>query len=138
MTLRGIWLATMAVLLVVNPAAGGQAPAMHSSEMTALMGTWVFDMTDPPDLVGTKETVRILEKNGVVAATVQVGKYPPNDVTGILKDGDLLVLTTTLRENGQPIWVVISLKQAGETMTLAQMMERSQTIKRGTGKKQVN
>jgi hypothetical protein len=138
MTLRGIWLTTMAVLLMVNPVAGGHAPAMHSSELTAFMGTWVFDMTDPPDLVGTKETVRILEKNGVVAATVQVGRFPPNDVTGILKDGDLLVLTTTLRENGQPIWVVISLKQAGETMTLAQMMERSQTIKRGTAKKQAN
>jgi hypothetical protein len=138
MTLRGIWLATTAVLLLVNPAAGRQAPATQPSQMTAFIGTWVFDMTDPPDLVGTKETVRILEKNGVVAATVQVGRFPPNDVTGILKDGDLLVLTTTLRENGQPIWVVISLKQAGKTMTLAQMMERSQTIKRGTGKKQAN
>jgi hypothetical protein len=136
MTLRGRWLATTVVLLMVNPAAGGQAPAMHSSEVTTFIGTWVFDMTDPPELVGTKETVRILEKNGVVAATVQVGRFPPNDVTGILKDGNLLVLTTTLRENGQPISVVISLKQAGEAMALAQMMERSQTIKRGTGKKQ--
>lgn len=138
MTLRGIWLATTAVLLIVNPAAGGQAPAIHSSQVTTFIGTWVFDMTDPPELVGSKETVRISEKNGVVAATVQVGRFPPNDVTGILEDGGLLVLTATLRENGQPIWVVISLKEAGEVMALAQMMERSQTIKRGSGKKQVN
>ena len=138
MTLRGIWLATTAVLLMVTPTASGQAPATHSSQMTTFMGTWVFDMTDPPDLVGSKETVRILEKNGVITATVQVGQFPPNDVTGILKDGDLLVLTTTMRENGQPIWVVISLKPAGEAMTLAQMMERSRTIKRGTGKKHLN
>jgi hypothetical protein len=106
--------------------------------MAAFMGTWMFDMTDPPDLVGRKETVKVFEKNGVVAATVQVGKMPPDDVTGILTDGDLLVLTTTMRENGQPIWVVISLKRTGEVMSLSQMMEQSRTIKRGTGKKQPN
>ncbi len=138
MTLRGIWLVTTAVLLIVNPASGGQTPAVRSSEITAFMGTWVIEMTDPPELVGGNETVRIFEKNGVVGATVQVGKFPPNDVTGILKDGDLLVLTTTMRENGQPIWVVISLKRRGEVMTLAQAMEQSRTIKRGAGKKQVD
>ena len=47
------------------------------------------------------------------------------------------MLTTTLRENGQPIWVVISLKVEGDTMMLAQMMEQSQTIKRGSGRKQI-
>jgi hypothetical protein len=36
------------------------------------------------------------------------------------------------------IWVVISLKLEGETIVLAQMMEPSQTIKRGIGKRQVN
>jgi hypothetical protein len=134
MPLRGIWIATVAALIMATPA-GGQ-PATRSSEMAAFMGTWIFDMTDPPDLVGGTETVRIFEKNGAIAATAQVGKMPPNDVTGILTDGDLLVLTTTMRENGQPIWVVISLKRTGEVMRLSQMMEQSRTIKRGTGKKQ--
>jgi hypothetical protein len=40
-----------------------------------------------------------------------------------------------LRENGAPIWAVISLTLAGDTMDIAQMLERSQTSKRGTGKK---
>jgi hypothetical protein len=57
-------------------------------------------------------------------------------VTGIVKDGDLLVFTTKRLENGAPIWVVMSLTLNGDTMTLAQMLEQSQTIKRGTGKKQ--
>ena len=92
----------------------------------------------PAALVGTDKTVRIWDKNGTVAASLQVGNLPPNDVTGILKDGDLLVMTTTLRENGQPIWVAVSLKVEGDTMILAQMMERSETIKRGSGKKQAD
>jgi hypothetical protein len=64
------------------------------------------------------------------------------DVTGILKDGDMLVLTIShkaqlpMMKNGAPIWAVISLTLDGETMRAAQMLERSQTIKRGTGQKQ--
>jgi hypothetical protein len=133
---RGFSLMMMAVMLMVGPSTGHQAPQLNSSQLTAFIGTWVFDMTEPRELVGSTETVRIFEKSGVVAASVQVGRFPPNDATGILMDGDLLVLTTTMRENGVPIWVVVSLKRSGETLTLAQMMERSRTIKRGTGKKQ--
>jgi lysophospholipid acyltransferase (LPLAT)-like uncharacterized protein len=48
----------------------------------------------------------------------------------------MLVLTTRRRENGQPIWVVMSVTLDGETMNMAQMLELSQTIKRGSGKKQ--
>ena len=124
-----------AVLFTAGPALNGQTP-VTASQVSAFMGTWVFEMTEPSALVGSSETVRISEQNGTVAATIQVGKFPPNAVTGILKDGDVLVLTTTLRENGAPISVVISLKRASETMLLAQMMEQSQTIKRGVGKKQ--
>lgn len=133
-------LITSGVLLVVvaGTAAGDQAATVSSKQATAFMGNWVFDMTSPAELIGTQETVRISEKDGFVAASVQVAKFPPNDVTGVLRDRDLLVLSTTLRENGQPIWVVISLKIQGETMMLAQMMELSSTIKRGIGKKQAN
>ena len=82
--------------------------------------------------------MKIREKDGVPAATVHIGRFPPNNITGVLKDGDLLALTTTLRENGQPIWAVILLKVEGETMKPAQMMERSADIKRGIGKRKVD
>ena len=50
---------------------------------------------------------------GVIAASLQIGKFPPNQITGIVKDGDVLVLTTTVRENGKPIWAVIALTLEG-------------------------
>ena len=92
-------------------------------------------MTNPPN---SEQTVRIAEKNGVLTASLQVGKFPPNEVTGILKDGDLRVLTTTVRENGVPTYAVVALKRDGDRMNLAQMLENSQTIKCGTGTKQPN
>ena len=106
------------------------------------MGTWVFTMTEPEAFKGTQQTVRIWEKEGVVQASVQVGKFPAINASGILKDGNMLVLTISheaqpgMRENGEPIWAVISLIRDGDAMKTAQMLERSQTIKRGTGKKQ--
>ncbi len=63
---------------------------------------------------------------------------PAVAVTNLVRDGALLVLSTTLRENGQPIWVVITLTRSGDTTHLAQMMEQSQTIKRGIGTKPPN
>ena len=126
------------LIVIAGTAASGQAPTVSSRQATAFIGTWVIDMTSPDELKGTRETVRVWEKDGLIAASVQVGKFPPNDATGILRDGDLLVLSTTMRENGVPIWVVFSLKVEGETMMLAQMMEPSTTIKRGVGKKQAN
>ena len=123
------------LLLFVAQGVSGQGSSPATAQATAFLGTWKIDMSSPAELVGTNETVRIWDKSGTIAASLQVGKFPPNDVTGILKDGDLLVLTTTLRENGQPIWAAISLKIEGDTMMLAQMMERSATIKRGSGKK---
>ena len=38
----------------------------------------------------------------------------------------------TVRENGVPIYSVIALKRDDGSMTMAQMLESSQTIKRGT------
>jgi hypothetical protein len=102
------------------------------SRLLACLGTRSKSAKPPP------VQIRAAPPIFLVAANVHVDRFPSNEVTGILKDRDLLVLTTTMRENGQPIWVVISLKRAGEVMTLAQTMERSRTIKRGTGKKQVD
>jgi hypothetical protein len=130
MTLRQFGLVAVALLLFVRPLAA-QTPALNSSQASAFMGTWTFAMTNPP---GSQQTVRIWDKNGVVAASLQIGKSPPNEITGILKDGDVLVLTTTLRENGAPIWAVIALTLDGQTMNMAQMLQNSQTIKRGSGK----
>ena len=69
-------------------------------------------------------------------ASVQAGRFPPVEVSGILKDGDMLVLTATRFENGRPIRAVISLMPDGASMNIAQMLEFSETIKRGSGAKQ--
>ena len=126
----------MAVLLLLLPVAWTNADAQSetpkASELSAFMGTWTFEMTNPQ---GSVQTVRIGEKGGVVSASLQIEKFPPTSITGILKDGDVLVLSTTLRENGAPIWAVISLTIEGETMKMAQMLQMSQTIKRGTGRR---
>ena len=133
MTLRGILYATTALLSLVGTAAGGQSHPVSSSEAMAFMGTWKFAMTNPQ---GSQQTVRLWEKNGVIAASLQIGKFPPNAITGIVKDGAVLVLTTTVRENGKPIWAVIALTLEGQKMKMAQMLEQSETIKRGSGTKE--
>jgi hypothetical protein len=72
----------------------------------------------------------------MLAASVHAGRFPPIDVSGVFKDGDMLVLTATRFENGKPIRAIISLVPDDETMKIAQMLEFSETIKRGLGKKQ--
>src|SRR5262245_47547934 len=127
------------VLVFAASVATAQESSLRTAQATAFMGTWVIDMTEPAGFKGT-HTVGIWDNNGVVAASVQVGKFPANAATGVLKDGNMLVLTisrdapSAMRENGAPIWSVISLTLAGDTMNAAYMLERSQTIKRGTGK----
>src|SRR5262245_18867464 len=128
-----IRLTIVVALLVAGSELDGQSSRPQPAEISAFVGTWLITMTNP---AGALETVRISNSAGVIAATVQLGRFPPSEVTGIVKDGDLLVLTTRRQENGQPIWVVMSLTLDGETMNMAQMLERSQTIKRGSGKKQ--
>jgi hypothetical protein len=130
-----LWPTVAVLLLLAAAAAVAQSISPKSSELAPFMGTWVFTMTNPQ---GSEQTVRIWDKNGGVGASLQIGKFLPNDITGILKDGDVLVLTTTLRENGAPIWAVIALTLDGETMNMAQMLQMSQTIKRGTGHKQAD
>src|SRR5687768_6747636 len=108
------WLPIAALLVFVALAVSGQSSALTPAQARAFMGTWLFTMTEPEAFKGSQQTVRIWDKNGVVAASVQTGKFPPNNVTGILKDGDMLVLTISheaqpaMLENGAPIWAVIS------------------------------
>ncbi len=131
--IRRVFLIALFTVSLLPAEAAAQGATIKSSELTPFMGTWVVTMTNP---AGAVETVKIWDKDGTAAATVQLGKFPPTDITGMLKDGAMLVLTGTRRENGKPIWVVMSVVVDGETMQLAQMLEPSETIKRGSGKKQ--
>ena len=134
--------ALVATLLVfVASAASGQGSAPTPVQVTPFIGRWAIDMTEPAEFKGT-QTLRIWEMNGVLAASFQIGNSPAREATGIFKDGNMLVVTIShearppVLENGAPIWAVISLTLDGDTMKVAEMFERSQTIKRGTGKKQ--
>jgi uncharacterized membrane protein YhhN len=134
------WLLTAALLVFTTAAASGQGAAVTPQQATPFMGTWVFTMTEPEHFKGSQQTVRIWNQNGRVVASIQIGKFPANNVTGVHKDGDMLVLTISyaaqppIMENGVPLLAVILLTLDGDAMRMAQMLERSQTIKRGTGK----
>jgi hypothetical protein len=129
---RRFWLAVFVPLCVLAAGGGAQASALEASKASAFMGTWPLTMTNP---AGARETVRIWDEKGVVKASVQSGRFPAIPATGILKDGDVLVLTLTRFENGKPDRAVVALTLDGETMNMGQMLEFSETIKRGSGKK---
>ena len=137
------WIPTAALFVLIASVAYGQASALTPAQVSPFMGTWVIEMTEPAAFRGT-HTVRVWEKDGAVAASLQVGKFPATEATGMHRDGDLLVLTIShdakpqpMMENGAPIWVVVALRLDGDSMKVAQMLEPSQTVKRGTGKKQM-
>src|SRR5436309_12532329 len=92
MDARSLCATLTAVVLLAGPTAAAQGSRLDSSQASAFMGTWVFIMSNP---AGASETVRIWDKNGIVAASVQSGRFPPIDVSGILKDGDMLALNAT-------------------------------------------
>ena len=141
-----IWrtLTVMVFTFFLSGSAAAQGVAPRSAEAAPFIGTWTFTMTAPEVFKGTQQTVRISEKDGVLGATFQVGTFLPTPVTGMFKDGNVLLLTIGhsahpgLMENGAPIWSVIALTLDGDTMSMAQMLERSQTIKRGSAKKLAN
>jgi hypothetical protein len=134
----------LVIMILFSGAVAAQGFAPRASDAAAFIGTWVFTMTEPEELKGSQQIVRIWDQDGVLAASLQIGKFPSNNVTGIFKDSDILVLTIShnaprpIRENGVPIWAVISLTLDGDTMRMAQTLERSRTIKRGAGKKTAN
>jgi hypothetical protein len=117
-----MWLFCSGVMLT------GQSITVPSSQATGFMGTWTFAMTEPRN---SEYTIKVWDNNGIIGASLQISKSPPNEATGILKDGDLLVLTTTVRENGVKIWAVVALKREGNTMIMSQMIEHSPVVKRG-------
>jgi hypothetical protein len=115
-----------------SPAAEPATTGPQTSEVAPFLGTWAIEMTNP---AGARETVRVWDEAGNAKASVQAGRFPPLSASGMLKDGDALILTATRFENGRPIRAVIALTVEGDTMKLAQMLEHSETIKRGSGKK---
>ena len=137
---RILTIAAGLVLRVTAALADGQGSRPPAAQAAVFTGTWAFTMTEPEALKGSQQTINVWERNGVVGGSLQVGKFPANEATGAFTDGDMLVLTLShaagMRENGAPIWAVISLTRDGDTLTAAEMLERSQTIKRGVGKKQ--
>ena len=133
----------IAALLLVSAVSTAQAQSatIRAEQATSFMGTWAFTMTEPEAFKGTQQTVRIWNDSGQVAASFQVGKFPATTVTGIYRDDSMLILTVGhhakpgLRENGAQIWAVISLTPDGDGLRMFQMLEQSETIKKGVGKK---
>ncbi len=131
---RSLPMAALVVLMARTVSAQGSA--VTPAQAAAFMGTWVIEITEA---MRATQTVKIWERNGAVAASV--GNSPAIDVTGIVKDGNMLVLTVSrdgprpVLENGLPIWAVYVLTLDGDTMKVALVLEQSQTIKRGSGKK---
>jgi hypothetical protein len=133
-----------ALLVIAAPGAHGQSPAsLNLADARSFLGVWVIEMTEPAVFKGT-HTIRVWDNNGNVAASLQTNpNFPAIEATGIYRDGNMLVLTLShdakphpMQENGTPIWAVVSAVVDGDTMKVAQMLERSQTIKRGAGKRQ--
>ena len=133
MMARALGLAIAALLYVGTATGADQAPNLKPSDVSAFLGTWPLLMTNPD---GALETIRVWDDKGVVAASAQSGRFPAVRASRIMKDGDMLVLTLSRFENGKPIWAVVALTLDGDTMKMAQMLEQSQTIKRGTGKRE--
>jgi hypothetical protein len=138
-------LTVCAFLLFAASESNGQGSVLGPNEAKPFLGTWIIEMTEPAAFRGT-HAVRVWDRGGVVAASLQTNpNNPAIEATGILRDGNMLVLTIgheakpgPLLENGAPIWAVISLSLEGDTLRVAQMLERSQTIKRGSGQRQPN
>jgi len=133
-------LAMAALFVFLASVASAQGPAPTVAEAMAFMGTWVVNITEPS--VWPPQILRIWNRDGALAASVQTGTAPAVAVTGIIKDRNMLVLTLSneaerpFLENGAPIWAVIALTLDGDTIKVAHMLEKSLTVKRGTGKKQ--
>ena len=131
------------LLAIAAPGAFGQVAPLNPANAKPFLGVWVIEMTEPPEFKGA-HTIRVWDNSGTVAASIQTNpKSPAIEATGIHRDGNMLVLTLghnarphPMQENGVPIWAVVSAVVDGDTMKVALMLERSQTIKRGAGNTQ--
>ena len=131
----------LGLVAIAAPGARGQSAApLNPADAKSFLGVWVIEMTEPAVFKGT-HTIRVWDNNGTVAASIQTSpRSPAIEATGIHSDGNMLVLSFShnakphpLQENGVPISAVVSAVVDGDTMKVALMLERSQTIKRGAG-----
>jgi hypothetical protein len=127
-----------AVLLFVGVSAGQPGSGATPADAKGFMGTWRVELTEA---MSGAHTIKISESNGTMTASVGSDNSTAIEVTGIVKDGNMLVLTISrdgprpVLENGAPIWALYALTLDGDTMKAALMLEQSRTIKRGTGKR---
>jgi hypothetical protein len=129
------------LVIAASEARGQRPPPLNSADAKPFLGVWVIEMTEPAVFKGT-HTIRVWDNRGTLAASLQTNpNFPPIEATGVYRDGNMLVLTLShaakpqpMLENGMPIWAVAVVD--GDTMKVVQMLERSQTIKRGAGKRQ--
>ena len=135
--------ATIGLLTTGVVAATPQAASTPPSQAAAFLGTWTVTMTAPEEMKGRILTVRIWSKDGRLTASVQTDpNAPASEATGVLSDGNMIVASIghhaqrPMMENGAPIWATFTLTLDGDSLKLAQMLERSVTIKRGVGRKQ--
>lgn len=132
-----------ALLAAAAPGVRGQSARLNPANAKPFLGVWVIEMTEPAAFKGT-HTIRVWDNSGTVAASLQTNpNFPAIEATGICRDGNMLILTLShnakphpMQENGMPLWVVVSAEVDGDTMKVALMLERSQTIKRGAGTRQ--
>jgi hypothetical protein len=141
-TSRGA-LVVAGLLAIAAPGVQGQSAPLNPATAKPFLGVWAIEMTEPSEFKGI-HTIRIWDNGGTLAASIQTNpKFPAIEATGIHMDGNMVVLTVShnakprpMQENGAPIWAVVSAVVDGDTMKVALMLERSQTIKRGAGRRQ--
>jgi hypothetical protein len=120
--------------------AAAQEATAKAAEVEPFIGTWAFTMAEPNAMKGAHQTIRVWDDGGSAAASLQIGRFPAIRATRVVRDAGMLVVTIShaaqpqILENGAPIWVVVVLTRDGDAMATAEMMERSQTIKRGVGR----
>src|SRR5690349_746972 len=109
-------LRTLGMLCLLGAVSGWQSATLPSSQGTAFVGTWVIAMSNP---AGATETVRIRDENGRLTASLQSGRFPPINATGVFIDHDMLLLTLTRFENGKPDRAVIALTVKDDVMNMS-------------------
>ena len=149
--LRGVTHGDVPTRTVARSVAGNRSPGtrgqgtapLNSANAKSFLDVWVIQMSEPAAFMGT-HTIRVWDNSGSVAASLQTNSnFPAIEVTGVHRDGNMLIRTLShhakphpMPENGMFIWEVVSAVVDGDTMKVAQMVERSQTITRGTGNRQ--
>src|SRR6187200_3411595 len=97
--MRAMRIYARAIVIVGILTAGMLAAAQVAkvpTQAAAFLGTWTVTMTAPDEMKGDKVTVRIWDKNGSLAASIQTRQEGPAiEATGVLLDADMLIFTVS-------------------------------------------